>query len=243
MKIKVIVPITTKGFIDPTREEAEKFASKGTEIDVECIKYGTASIESAYDEMLDAPGIIKVAEKAQADGFDGVFIDCMGDPALDAVRERLDIPAVGPARATMIYAADLAHKFSIVTVLENVIVLEENLALLLGVRDKLASVRSVEIPVLGLEDKEKLVSALANESLKAIEEDGAHAIIFGCTGMLGVADSISNALKKKGYEVPVIDPVAVAIKYLETLISLGLMQSKKTYMPPPEKERNILERL
>lgn len=243
MKIKVIVPITTKGFIEPTREEAEKFASEGTEIDVECLEYGTASIESMYDEALDAPGIIKVAEKAQADGFDGVFIDCMGDPALDAVRERLDIPVVGPARATMIYAADLAHKFSVVTVLENVIVLEENLALLLGVRDKLASVRSVEIPVLGLEDKEKLVSALANESLKAIEEDGAHAIIFGCTGMLGVADSISNALKKKGYKVPVIDPVAVAIKYLETLISLGLMQSKKTYMPPPEKERNILERL
>jgi allantoin racemase len=243
MKIKVIVPITTKGFIEPTREEAEKFASEGTEIDVECIKYGTASIESAYDEMLDAPGIIKVAEKAQADGFDGVFIDCMGDPALDAVRERLDIPVVGPARATMIYAADLAHRFSVVTVLENVIVLEENLAMLLGVRDKLASVRSVEIPVLGLEDKEKLVSALANESLKAIEEDGAHAIIFGCTGMLGVADDISNALKKKGYDVPIIDPVAVAIKYLETLISLGLAQSKRTYMPPPEKERNILERL
>jgi len=243
MKIKVIVPITTKEFVEPTKEECERFASEETEIDVGCLEYGTASIESSYDEMLDAPGILKIAEKAQADGFDGIFIDCMGDPALDAARELVDIPVVGPARTSMLYAADLAHKFSIVTVLENVVPLEENLALLAGLKDKLASVRSVEIPVLGLEEKEKLVNALVEESVKAVEEDGAHAIVLGCTGMMGVAEDLSKALVEKGYKVPVIYPVAVSIKYLETLISLNLAQSKKTYMHPPEKERNVLEKL
>ncbi|MCD6599438.1 MAG: aspartate/glutamate racemase family protein [Dehalococcoidia bacterium] len=240
MKIKVIVPITTKGFIEPTREEMVKFASKGTEIDVECLEYGTASIEFAYDEMLNAPGIIKVAERAEAEGYDGILIDCMGDPALDAVREKLNIPVVGPCRASMIYAADLAHRFSVITVLGPGCG-EENLALLLGVRDKLASVRSVGIPVLALEDKGKLVSALIGESVKAIEEDGAHAIILGCTGMLGVNEDLSYALREKGYDIPVIYPVAVSIKYLETLVYLKLKQSKMTYMSPSEKERNIWE--
>ena len=243
MKIKVIVPITTKEFVEPTKEECERFASKGTEIDVECLEYGTASIESNYDEMLDAPSILKIADKAQAEGFDGIFIDCMGDPALDAARELVDIPVVGPARTSMLYAADLAHRFSVVTVLENVVPLEENLALLAGLKDKLASVRSVEISVLGLEEKEKLVRALVEEAVKAIEKDGAHAIVLGCTGMMGVAEDLSKALVEKGYAVPVIYPVAVSIKYLETLISLNLAQSKKTYMHPPEKERNLLERL
>ncbi len=243
MKIKVIVPVTTKEFVAPTREEVEKFASKGTEIDVEAIEYGTASIESSYDEMLVAPGIIKVAEKAQSDGFDGVITDCMCDPALDALREKLDIPVVGPGSISMLCAADLAHRFSIVTVLENALTVFENKVMEVGLGSKLASVRFINIPVLDLTDVKKLTSALVDESIKAIAEDGAHAIVLGCTGMLGVADDLSDALKKKGYGVPVIYPVAVAVKYLEMLIALGLKQSKKTYMPPPDKERNILGRL
>ena len=243
MKIKVIIPVTTRDFIEPTRKEVEKLASKGTEIGVEWLEYGTASIECSYDEMLNVPGIIKVAEKAQSEGFDGVIIDCMADPALDAVREKLDIPVVGPGRVSMLYAADLAHRFSIVTVLENVLAILENRVMEVGLGSKLASVRSINIPVLDLTDVKKLTDALVAESVKAVEEDGAHAIILGCTGMFGVADDLSNALKKKGYEIPVIFPLAVSVKYLETLISLNLLQSKKTYMPPPEKGRNLLERL
>jgi len=112
-----------------------------------------------------------------------------------------------------------------------------------GLAGKLASVRAVNIPVLDLTDLKKLTDALVDESIKAIEEDGAHAIVLGCTGMMGVADNLSETLKKKGYEVPVICPVDVAVKYLEMLIALDLKQSKKTYMPPPDKERNILGRL
>jgi len=243
MKIKVILPVTTKRFVEPTRQEVERFASKGTEVDAECVEYGTASIESSYDEMLDTPGIIKVAEKAQSDGFDGIITDCMCDPALDALREKLDIPVVGPCRASLLYAADLAHRFSIVTVLENVLAILENKVMEAGLGGKLASVRSVNIPVLDLTNVKKLTDALVDESVKAIEEDGAHAIILGCTGMLGVVDDLQDALKKKGYEVPVIYPVAIAVKYLETLISLKLKQSKRTYMTPPDKERNIWGRL
>jgi allantoin racemase len=227
MKIKVIIPVTTKDFIESTRKEVKKFASENTEISVECLGYGTASIESAYDEMLNAPNILKKVKKAESEGFDGVFIDCMGDPALDAARELVDIPVVAPARVSMLYAAELAQRFSIVTVLENVIPLEENLALVAGIKNKLASVRPINIPVLGLKDRVKLRKALVSESIKAIEEDDAHAIVIGCTGMLGVRDHLSRSLLQRGYKVPVIHPVAISIKYLESLISLNLAQSKK----------------
>lgn len=243
MKIKVIVPITTRELVAPTEEEVKKFASQGAEIEVACLEYGTASMECLYDEMLNSPGIIKVAEKAQSEGFDGVIIDCFGDAALGAVRERLDIPVVGPGRISLLCAADLAHRFSVVTPLESGVAILESKAMEVGLGSKLASVRSVDIPVLGLTDVKKLTGALIDESIKAIEQDGAHAIILGCTGMIGVADDLRDALQKKGYEIPVIYPVAVAVKYLEMLIALGLKQSRKTYLPPPEKERNIFERL
>jgi len=36
----------------------------------------------------------------------------------------------------------------------------------------------------------------------------------------------------KGYDVPVVDPVGAPVKFLESLIALGLSQSKLTYMGP-----------
>ncbi len=243
MKIKVIVPITTESMVEETEKEVQEIVSRGTSFDVECLDYGTASIESYYDEELAAPGIIAKAEKAEKEGFDGVFIDCMGDPAIGPVREKLDIPVVGPARASALYAADLAHKFSIVSPLESTNVLTENLIKEAGLSEKLASIRSVEIPVLELENLDKLQKALNKTALKAIEEDGAHAVVLGCTGMMGVADGLSTYLKNNGYNVPVIYPVEVAIRHLESLISLDLKQSRRTYMKPPKKDRNIWEAL
>jgi len=127
--------------------------------------------------------------------------------------------------------------------LENVIVLIEDMARKLGLSEKLVSVRTVDIPVLGLTDKAKLIASLADESALAIENDRAHAIILGCTGMLGVAEALKDSLLQKGHNVPVLDPVPIGVRYLETLISLNLSQSKKTYMPVALKERNIWKRL
>ena len=239
MKIKVVSPITTKKFEIKTREEIKELGFNISKIDVEGIKYGTASIESRYDELLCVPGIIKVCEKAQADGYDGIFISCMLDAGVEAAREKLDIPVVGPCRISMLLAADIAEKFSVVTVTENIKPVFKDIAKCVGIESKLASVRSVDIPVLDLLNKEKLKNALVKESIGAIEKDGAHCIILGCTGMMGVDQALREGLSKKGYNVPVIYPVPVSIRYLEMLISLGLTHSKKTYMYPPNKERNI----
>lgn len=241
MKIKVVVPVTTKEFEIETREEVKRLGFNISKIgvDVECIEYGTASVESRYDELLCAPGIIKVCEKAQADGYEGIFISCMFDPAVEAAREKLDIPVVGPCRTSMLLAADLAEKFSVVTVTESSIPLFYDIAKCVGIESKLASVRSVDIPVLELANKEKLKNALVRVSIDTIEKDGAHCIILGCTGMMGVDQALREGLSKKGYNVPVIYPVSVAMRYLEMLISLGLSHSKKTYMYPSNKERNI----
>ncbi|RLF98803.1 hydrogenase expression protein HupH, partial [Thermococci archaeon] len=177
--------------------------------------------------------------EAEKKGCDGVIIDCFGDPAVKAAREIVDIPVLGAAEPSMLFACSLGHKFSVVTVLENVIPMIENIAKVLGVKEKLASVRSVDIPVLELHDKEKLKNALYKEMLKAIKEDKAHVLILGCTGMMGVAKSLHEMLEKEGYDVPVIDPAAASIKFLEALIGLGVKQSRLTYMKPPEKERKI----
>lgn len=139
----------------------------------------------------------------------------------------------------MLFAALLSHRFSVVTVLKNLVPMISDIAKVLGINEKLASVRYVDIPVLELAGKEKLKKALYAEMVNAIEKDGAHAIVLGCTGMRGTALDLSQMLKERGYDVPIIDPTAASLKFAEALVKMGIKQSKITYMPPPEKERRL----
>jgi Asp/Glu/hydantoin racemase len=74
-------------------------------------------------------------------------------------------------------------------------------------------------------------------------EYGAASIKSAYDEALCIPEEVEAGLRRKGYRVPVIYPVPVTIKYLETLVDLRLTQSKRTYMQPPDKERNIWERL
>jgi allantoin racemase len=54
--------------------------------------------------------------------------------------------------------------------------------------------------------------------------------------LAGLAEQVKLGLSQAGYEVPVIDPAATALKMAEALVDLKLAHSKKTYPEPPEKE-------
>jgi allantoin racemase len=82
----------------------------------------------------------------------GLSINCFGDPGLDASPEVVSIPVVGPCEASMHLAAMLGHEFSVVTVLEHLIPELQLHAQKYGVGWKLASARSVDLPVLDLEE-------------------------------------------------------------------------------------------
>jgi len=138
----------------------------------------------------------------------------------------------------MHFAASLGHRFSVVTVLPNIVATIEDLAMEYGFDKKLGSVRYVNIPVLGLKDKKKLSEGLHREMLAAIKEDDAHVLVLGCTGMMGVAKEMEKLLKQGGYDVPVVNPAAASLKFAESLVSMKLKQSRLTYMPPPEKARS-----
>ena len=105
-----------------------------------------------------------------------------------------------------------------------------------SVPGKMASVRSVDIPVLEFEqDLDRTKAALAEVAVRAVEEDGADAIIFGCTRMLGCADAVRAGLLAKGYDIPVIDPVLLAVRMAAALIESGVSHSKIIYEKPPIK--------
>ncbi len=235
MRIKVIVPITSDLLNEEVRKEVAVYGGTGVEYDVENLDYGPASIECEYDEAMAVPDILYKTQKAAEDGFDGVVIDCFGDPGVKAARELVDIPVCGGFEPSVLLAAGLGQRLGIVTVLPDVVPMLEDLARKMGLHDRVVCIRYVNIPVLELGDKAKLEDALYRQSLEAIEKDGAHVIILGCTGMMGMAANLHNRLKENGYDVPVIDPAWAAIKMVECYVSMQLKHSRLTYRVPREK--------
>jgi len=233
--IYIINPLTDKEFEEMTIREVEPAASAETQLRVVSIDKGPASIECRYDEVIAGHYAVKKVREV-ADKADAIIINCFGDVAVDAARELTDIPVIGPGSSSMALAQLLGHNFSVVTVLSRLAPLIDKIAAKLGTT-KLTSVRAVDIPVLELKDRPKTVEKLTKESIKAIEDDRAHVIVLGCTGMAGLADQVKHELANQGYNIPVVDPLVVALKFAEILVDMKTSHSKLTYPPPPEKER------
>lgn len=238
MHLRVILPVIGTTLLDHVRTEVEGWVSPGTTVDVIELERGTASIESEYDEALSAPGILQRIEQAAADEVDGVFITCFGDPGVHAAREIIDAPVVGGFEPAMLTALSLGERVGIITVLPNVIPMLNSLARRYTIERRIGGIRVVDLPVLGLEDRDLLLDRLFEQAADAVATGEADVIVLGCTGMIGVAAELRDRLADKGMPVPVVDPTGAAITWLESSVRLGVTPSRTTYMPPPAKDRS-----
>ena len=237
MRIRAVTPVITESFGPMIMEEFERVARPDTELSNVFLKSGPASVESAYDEAVAVPDVIARVREAAEEGMDAVIINCFGDPGLDAAREVVSIPVIGPCETSMHVAAMLGHKFSVITILDRLIPELVLHAQKYGVGWKLASARSVDLSVLDLEKgRQQFVERMVERAAEAIDEDGAHVIVLGCTGLAGLDEQVKIGLSKAGHEVPVIDPASIALKMAEALFDARLAHSKLTYPHPPKKE-------
>lgn len=201
-------------------------------VEVWDVEGGPSSIESMYEEYLAVPGALARIQEAASAGYDGVVLGCFGDPGVDAARELVSIPVVGPGEAGMLFAASLGHRFSIVTILDSVIHPLRRLARDVGVETKLASVRAVNIPVLELaHDRKGTFDRMLEAGEMARDIDAADTLVLGCMTMafLGEHRELGKALG-----IPVVNPVQASLKLVESLVAMGLAHSKRAFPVPPK---------
>ena len=229
-RVHIVTPIVSEGFRDDAPLRAA--LPPGCEVTSGVLSRGPASVESAVDEVLAAPGVIDAALAAEAGGAAAVVIDCMLDPGLEAAREAVGIPVIGCGMAGLTAAA-AQGRFSIVTVLQRQERLFRPLAARHGLGEALASVRGIGVPVLDLErDRATSIDRTIAAARAARDTDGAEAVVFGCTGMLGFAAPLAEAL---GWDAArVIDPLphAVAVAHDRVLHAAGAEPA-----PAPERKR------
>ncbi len=224
-RLLYLIPVT--GFdaeeINRRQLALNSFASEGTTVDAACIEDGPRSVESFYDEYMAIPDTLRLVRKAAEEKYDAIIIGCYGDPGIQAAREIVNIPVIGPGESSMAIACLLGHSFSIATILESIVAPLRELSVRVGVSDKLASVRSVGIPVLELAEREDLMKHLIQAGRKAKEEDDADVLILGCMTMAFL--DVSKELQDK-LGIPVVNPAQSSVKMAETIVDMGLAYSK-----------------
>ncbi|ACG78848.1 Asp/Glu racemase [Phenylobacterium zucineum HLK1] len=202
------------------------------------LERGPASIECEYDELVAGPETVAAAIRAQNDGADAIVVVCMGDPALHAVREAVSVPVLGIGETAMHYAAMLGHKFSILCTLDRRRSYYVDKARQYGLDSKLASVRTVNTPVLAIEDDHaSTLDRLVEAAAVAIIQDGADVIVLGCGCFKDMDRMMEERLAARGLAVPVIDSPPLTVLTAAALARTRLSHSKRAYPIPPAKER------
>lgn len=236
MKLRIIVPANTESFNKYILESAKSVIPENVELDIKNITGGNDCIEYRYNLMQNSPYVIDAVKQAEKDGIHGIFVTDMDFCGVEVAREVTDIPVIGGFRANAFTAMSLAQKFSIITITESIMDYQIEHIRAFGIEPNFASIRATKIPVNVLTKmytdascKKEVIEKVSAESLKAVKEDGADSIIFGCTGFVDIAEQVAENLKKEGYNIPVLDPNKVAINFLYTIVSNKLMQSRLTY--------------
>jgi allantoin racemase len=235
MHIRVVTPVIPTGLT--LQEHFDGILDPQHTVSFVEIEAGPISIETELDKAFATPQTIAQVRQAERDGVDAVVIDCMCDPGLMAARESVKIPVVGPCQAMMNLACTLGHKFSILSVAEPMRVIFESQAKAYGAWEKYASTRTIDIPVTQLSSATDDVSkAILAQSIDAIVSDGADVLVLGCTGFIGTASWLQTELNKKGYPVPVLDPIPTSMRLAKLLVDSGVTHSKVAYPTPSPKE-------
>lgn len=211
-----------------------KYLNEDTMMFLDGIKEGPYTIQSEYDEAMAQPAIIKLCQKAEREGIQGIFINCFGDPGVRAAREVVKIPVFGGFEPVMNLALGVGDNIAILTVLDNVLPLIKQNVAKAGLNDRVVCVKSVGIPVDQLSQKEKLIAALVEQGKKVIVENEAHVIVLGCTAMIDVAEEVEMRLKHEGYDIPVLEAAQAGVKLVELYVKMGISHSRLTYRPLPK---------
>jgi allantoin racemase len=221
--LNIVNPNTSAAMTRIIAAAAAKVARPGTTIRAVESAFGPASIEGFYDDAFAVPGLLARVAEGEAACVDGHVIACFDDTGLDAARALANAPVVGVGEAAFHMASLLCHRFAVVTTLSRSIpVIEHNLGRY-GLDRRCARVRAADVPVLALDNPTSNARArIGDEIARALDEDGADAIVLGCAGMADLTASLSRE-----FGVPVVDGVAAAVVLAEGLAALGLSTSRR----------------
>lgn len=228
MKIKVIMSdkAMSRETMDAREQMLKAALSSDAEVSVDCIKKGPDELDCNTDEAFAAAEMVKESIKAEKEGYDAIVIYCFSDVGIDAIRENVRIPVIGPGETSLAAASMVCNRITVLTS-ESINIPRTYRRLMRNgiAREKMVSVRALDIPIGELRTNPKATEEyLKAVCKKAVEEDRADGIILGCLGMAGYGKKLEEELPIK-----VIDPAFLAVAYAEMCVRINLAHVEAVY--------------
>ncbi len=184
----------------------------GPEIVCSTLVEGPYGIESQADvESVVMP----LRRLVEADNSSDAFvIACYSDPGLHVCREGTARPVFGIAECGVLTALARAGRFGVIAISQRSIARHTRYLLQMGLVDRLAGERPLEMSVAETASGEKTLDRMIEIGRQLKEQDGAEAVVMGCAGMARHRRPLEEALG-----IPVIDPTQAAVT-----MALGVVQ-------------------
>ena len=221
MKILLLNPNTTTEVTELLYAAGSRAASPGTELVPVTAKRGVPYIATRAEAQIGGAIALEMLAEAGS-GFDAAIIAAFGDPGLFGARELFSFPIVGLAEAAMLTACMVGRKFAIVTFSRTLAPWYQECVAMHGLETRCAGIRALDEAFQSISDvqseKEEVLVRLANA---AVEQDDADVVILSGAPLAGLADKVKDRIP-----VPVIDPVAAAVRQAETLAVLKPLKAR-----------------
>jgi len=219
-------------------EDKKEFFANDNDIDIIGLSQRVGSIHCLEDVALVGAECVDKVKEFEKAGYGAVVLTCHGDPNLFSLREAVRIPVVGLMEVAMHFCAMLSRKFSILTPNLAIKRWQENNAIQYGFDRRIASIRVVpfEFPLENIVEyarqepiAREIVAPVIAECIRAIKEDDATAITFGCGAFKRMAEDVRIGVKEGGYEVPIVNPLPLGVETARLLIKQKLSHSLSCY--------------
>src|SRR5882724_1699930 len=209
--------------IERRQDYLQRHAADNTEIKVQSVPSGYPSIESERDAVTVAADLMRGMQRAEAEGASAGIVGCFSDPALDAIRETVRMPVVGPGQSAIALALQLGESYSILSPLDSGAKRARPRLRGQGLTERLASIRGVGVSVVDLSRGDNAAWDRIVDTGRRCIADGADVLVMGCMSMafMGIERELSDRLA-----VPVVSSVLAALTTTETLLDLNLSHSR-----------------
>ena len=220
MKILLLNPNTTREVTELLYAAGIRAASPGTELVAMTAKRGVPYIATRAEAQIGGAIALEMLAEAGS-SFDAAIIAAFGDPGLFGARELFPYPVVGMSEAAMLTACMVGQRFSIVTFSRTLAPWYWECLAMHGLEARCTGIRALDESfqsISGVQaEKEDALVQIAN---LAVEQDDADVVILSGAPLAGLADKVKDRIP-----VPVIDPIAAAVRQAETLAVLKLRKA------------------
>lgn len=210
-KILVLNPNSSIGVTESMNEALAPLRFPGgPEIVCATLSGTPAGIETQEDVESVVMPVLRHFRATNADAY---VIACFSDPALQLCREEIAQPVLGIAESAYLAAVGLGDRFGVVSIRTGSIGRHLRAIRLMGLEDKLAGDRAIDMGVIEMNQKERAIARIVEIGTVLRDVDGAKSLILGCASMGTYRAEIEGRLN-----MPIVDPVQAA-----TLRAMGFL--------------------